>query len=222
LRRLLRVASSSPRINLATFDWMSQQAKDLREAERERAEGLDSKASSLAGFTGVILSLTATLVSRAPTLTDAELVALIGSLTLLAAAAAVAILGVIVPQAYKTLPVSELRKYLTPPFYSSLRHDVQARTLRATIRQIDHNRKLNSDKAKRLRAASVLLLSGLAGVAALALIIGVHGSGSQTRPVRAVAPKRAASRACAPGSRLAYPSGNGSSGAVVRDRAPAC
>jgi hypothetical protein len=130
--------------------------------EAERTESLDRKASTLAAFASVVVSLVATLGTRflerfpqawAVTLFLASLAALV-----LATGAAIAVL---VPAEQLTLPMDYLERLprwseiLKPP------EMVQGETMHSLFRVIARERELNGRKARFLRWAFGLLVLGV-------------------------------------------------------------
>lgn len=134
----------------------------LASAEESRTEGLDRKATSLATFASVVLSLTATLGRR---LVEGEasswtLLPYLLSLAALGASVVLAV-RVLLPKEHLTLGMAYLERFpkwseiLKPP------EQVRGETMTGLIEAIARERKLNRSKAKGVRWALGLLVFGL-------------------------------------------------------------
>lgn len=165
-----------------TVDALLETVRELLRAEEARATSLNTRGSGLAGFVGLIVSLSASLGQRALSVDLAgvpEVIAIVlfaAALGLLVAAVLVVVLRVLAPQSYRNLAMSEVRRYALPEFVFAEKVMVQGRTLRGLIDALATERDRNDRKARALRTAYVLLVTGLAAAAAEALILAVDAA----------------------------------------------
>jgi hypothetical protein len=153
------------------FDIVQQVLAD----ERTRGQGLETKTSTLAGFTGTILALTAGL---GPDLLDLELgrvgqplfhVFFVAAVVALATSAVIAVLGVLQPKEEMGLTVDQIEAFgelqlaATPPI------QIQGRMMGALIIASVRQREVNQRKAFWMFGAAVSLIVGLLGVTGCAL-----------------------------------------------------
>jgi hypothetical protein len=150
------------------------------EDERARGRALDTKAATLVGFTGLILSaetaLTKTLFS-----TDLGRVgtvvarcAFFLSMIALLYSAAVAVAGVLMPQKYRGLGRDEIRAFRSPDSQAMSELAVRQAMLGAVDAILWQDRPVNDFKAKLIKRVGVGLLVGFAGLATQGLTIGLH------------------------------------------------
>ncbi len=158
-------------------------ATDAVEDERERGRQLDSKCASLAGFTGLILSITGVLT---PALANsklgaagqpaAEVAFAVGMLSLLAAVL-LAVEGVLMPQKYRSMGAAQVAKF---GLRSVQAHDalwVHQSMLGALNDILAQDRPVNNCKAKLTRWVARCLATGFAAVAVDAVIIAIQKFG---------------------------------------------
>lgn len=141
--------------------------------ERAQTESLDGKASTLATFASVVLSLTASLGAGflaafdeawAFSLYVLGLLALIGSVFLA--------VRVLLPKEHVTLGVEYIRRF---PMWSEILkppEQVRGETMKSLIEALARERRANRDKSRSVRRAFQLLLVGLAFVVLQASILG--------------------------------------------------
>ena len=146
--------------------------------ERARGQGLDAKTSTLAGFAGTILALTATLGGQlfSSDLGAAETafrVLFIAAVVALALAAGLAVGGVLRPQRRLAVPIDEIETFGRFPLLGAAKMDVQGQVLVTTIRALDAERATNDRKAALTRYAALALVAGFVAVALLAVTVGV-------------------------------------------------
>jgi hypothetical protein len=160
-----------------TIAWIAEHARALRDAESSRGESLDAKAATLAGFAGVVLSVTAAFATRSTLHTTASSAVFAISLALLVGAGGAA-LGALLPRRTAQPDVSELERFLSPQLATTRAADVQSRTVRASASIVRHNRAVNDRKARLLQLAATLLACGLVALAGFALSIQLYGRSS--------------------------------------------
>jgi len=157
-------------------------ARSLLDDERARGQGLDAKTSTLAGFSGAILALTATLGPQIFARTSGAFAeALVRTLYVvtvlaLAAGAVLAVAGVLRPQQRLAIATSELERFGQFPLIAAPRMDIQGRMINTVVEGLVHERRLNDRKARLTRYAGLALATGFAGVAAQALALGLSAA----------------------------------------------
>jgi hypothetical protein len=143
--------------------------------ERARGNGLDSKSSTLTGFTGATLALVTgfaqdvlkpDLGSYANTLVDVFFIATVCALTV---AAVFALAGVLRPQARLDIAEQELRGFGHFPLIAETPMEIQGRLINTLVDALLHERAVNDRKARLTRWTAVALALGYSGVAAVAL-----------------------------------------------------
>ena len=147
--------------------------------ERGRGHGLDAKTSTLAGFGGAILALTASL---GPQILDRSLGAVLEpvaralyvlTVAVLAAGAMLAVAGVLRPQQRLGIATEELERFGEFPLIAASRMEIQGRMINTLIEALVHERRLNDRKARLTRYTGIALALGFAGVAGEALVLGL-------------------------------------------------
>ena len=146
--------------------------------ERNRGQGLDTKMSTLAGFTGAILALTATVAKEVFGLhLDALGNAPVRSVYVLAvvalgSAAICAVWIAIRPRPRLVIDETQLREF-TLSMLAAPTVDIQGEMIETLFRVLQHERAANDRKARLGVYAGYLLIVGLAAVAVLAVFLGV-------------------------------------------------
>lgn len=177
-----RMAAEPPTPREDTVDALLETVRELLRAEDARATSLTSRGSGLAGFLGLIISLSATVGQRAvsASLGAGWKAATIGlfalALIVLIAAVIVVVLRVLLPKSYRNLAMSEVSRYPLPEFVYADKVMVQGRTMRGQIDALATERDRNDAKARGLRCAYVLLIVGLGLAAADAIILALHAA----------------------------------------------
>jgi hypothetical protein len=167
--------------NPETVDELLKLLYRLVDDERARGQGLDAKTSTLAGFSGAILALTATVGS---TLFDRDLGdadigirgLFIAAVIALAVAATLAVGGVLQPQSRMAISLDEVRRFREFPLIAGPKMDVQGQMLTTTIEALVAERRLNDRKAMLTRYAARALVVGFIAVAAMAVTLGATES----------------------------------------------
>ena len=146
--------------------------------ERARGQALDTKTSTLAGFSGAILALTATLGAALfardlGTVGIALQVLFVLAVASLAAAATLAVGGVLRPQPRLGIAMDEIRRFKDFPLIAAPRIEIQGQTLAATIEALGAERAINDRKARLTQWTGRALVAGYAAVAAMAVTFAV-------------------------------------------------
>ena len=133
--------------------------RDLLGDERARGQMLDAKTSTLAGFTGTILAITASLGKD---IFDTDLgaverpllrVLFVLTIGALAVSALLSVAGVLRPQARLAIDRSELERFGEFPLIATPKMQVEGQLLNATIDAVLHERSLNERKGRLTRRA---------------------------------------------------------------------
>jgi hypothetical protein len=141
-------------------------------AESARTEALDRKASTLATFASLVLSLSATLGGRFVAGHQAAWVFALFALGLFFLVAATALsVWVLLPKEHLMLGVAYLDGFTKLPETVKPRVQVQGETMAGLVAAIALERRGNRGKARGVRWAFVSLLAGLAISAAGAAIV---------------------------------------------------
>jgi hypothetical protein len=154
-------------------------AQRVAEDERARGVALTAKASTLAGFSGTILSLVAAL-GRAQfdrsvgSVADVILGALfLLSVLALAAAGTFAIRGVLSPRPRFAISARQLRAFAGPPWTSADPVEIDGNMLASLATAVGRDREENDRRATLADRAALALLIGLLAVAGQAVSLGV-------------------------------------------------
>lgn len=165
----------APELNPQTVEALLDTTWRMADGEADRTDGLDRKASSVATFSSLVLSLTATLGGRLLEASGAAwtfglyvfgLVALIASLACAVRA--------LLPKEHIALGMAYLERF---PKWSEIRkapEQVGGETMRGVLQTIARERRINEAKARSVRWAFGLLLIGLGFVAIEASILGAR------------------------------------------------
>jgi hypothetical protein len=146
------------------------------DAEDARREGINGKASSLATFASLVLSLTATLGGEFLILDDRwQLTLYLLGLVSLVASVAVAVL-VLLPRQRQMFSISYLDRLPTRPEVAKAPEEVQGEAMRGLIAALKTDRDLNRRNAQRVFRGFLLLFFGLSTVAVEAAVVAVNGS----------------------------------------------
>jgi hypothetical protein len=166
VRVVLSGVATEPRPNRETVGVLLDATWRLVSAEAGRTDALDRKASNIATFASLLVSLIATLGLRFFERADAlwSVLLFVGGLGGLVLAVALAI-AALVPRAYLTLEMDYVRRF--PTWSQILRppEQVQGETMEGLIAALARERDLNRAKAQYVRLAFVSLGAGLALIA---------------------------------------------------------
>jgi hypothetical protein len=154
-------------------------ARDLLLDERARGQTLDAKTSTLAGFTGTILALTASLGHGLFAMdlgaVGQPVIRALYVLTVaaLAISALLSVAGVLRPQARLAIAGSELERFGAFPLIATPKMEVEGRLLNATVEAVLHERQVNDRKGRMTRHAGLTLALGFTGVGLQAIVLGI-------------------------------------------------
>lgn len=148
------------------------------DAEARRREGLDRKATSLATFAALILSVTSTLGARfLERLNEGwALTLFLASLASLIATIALAVF-VLLPRGRPTLGLAYLERFPSWAEITKAPEQVRGETMSGLVATLESLRAQNERDARRLFAAFVLLFLGLALVSVEAAVSAIGARG---------------------------------------------
>jgi tetrahydromethanopterin S-methyltransferase subunit B len=163
-----------------TVEALLDSVRHFLDAEDTRSQSFMARASGLAGFAGLIVSVSG-IVGRelfrhewgsgfSESLATTSFV--IGVASLFATLAS-AVFGVLWPRAFDTISMDEIRRYPLREMIYQPKVVVQGRTLRGPVEALASERDRNSRKASWLKWAYGFLVVALALVALAALTLGV-------------------------------------------------
>lgn len=172
-------ATDAPVPDPETVDELRQIVDRLLTDERSRGQALDAKTSTLAGFSGAILALTATLggtLLQARNLGDLEVpirACFVLAVLALAVASTLAVGGVLRPQHRLALSVAQIRELSGFPMIAASKLEVQGRMMSTVIDALEVERETNGRKAQLTRFVAIALVVGFVSVGAMAVVVGV-------------------------------------------------
>ena len=149
----------------------------LLEDERSRGQAIETKTSTLAGFTGAILALTVgfgrdLLRLDLGRIGDAVFAVFFAvAVVALAAGAVLAVFGVLRPQERLAISRAEIRHFAQFPLISTSPMEIQGRMINTLVEAFERERHLNDRKAKLTQLAALALVIGLVSVAGEALTV---------------------------------------------------
>jgi hypothetical protein len=148
--------------------------------ERQRGRQLDTKSASLAGFSGLILSIDTALARSVfgldlGSVGDAVARAgfILSSIALLGAVA-LAIAGVLMPQKYRGVGREQIDEFTGPGYQAQSVVEVQRGLLPALALALAQDRSVNDCKARLTKGVAGFLLIGFIGLAAAAVTLAEH------------------------------------------------
>lgn len=148
--------------------------------ERDRGRQLDTKSTSLAGFSGLILTIDTALARSVLNLEFGGLGNIfarggfaVASVALLAATA-LAIAGVLMPQKYRGLGRNQVDDFCGPAFQTKPATEIHRGLLQSLSLTLAQDRAVNDCKARLTKGVAGCLLVGFLGLAASALTLGLH------------------------------------------------
>lgn len=163
-----------------TVDALLETVRQLLKDENDRDTGFTSRGVGLAGFVGIIVSLSTTVgrdalkvhwagpwQAIAVGLFAAALVALVGTVI-------VVVVGVLRPRETANLGLSEVQRYPLPEYVYAPKVMNQGKTMRGLIEALIIERDRGHAKARGLRWGYRLLIVGLSCIAALGFLLGLH------------------------------------------------
>jgi hypothetical protein len=170
------------RPNEETVHALLETVKDLLRSEEARATSLNTRGSGLAGFIGIIVSLSVTVgrdVLSADMALSARLVAIVvfvAALGVLVASVIIVVVRVLAPVSYRNIAMSEISRYALPEFVQQEKVMVEGRTMRGLIDALASERDRNDRKARSLGRAYNLLVAALCLVAGEAIILALDAA----------------------------------------------
>jgi hypothetical protein len=163
-----------------TVDALLETVRDLNEEENRRDQSFNSRGVGLAGFVGIIVSLSTTVGRDAlgagwgspwrgisVGLFAAALVLLVGTVI-------VVVQGVLQPRESASLGIAEVQRYPLPEYVYAAKVMNQGKTLRGLIDALVIERSRATGKARWLRWGYRSLIGGLACIAGLGFLLGLH------------------------------------------------
>lgn len=169
------MASLEPRPNPETVEALLDTTWRISGFESARIDALDRKAATLATFASLVLSLVATLgrgfLDRFPDVW--AILVYVAGLGLLVASIGLSML-VLLPKEQLTLGLDYLRRFPKWSQILKLPEQVRGEVMRGLIEALARERKLNRDKARRVRWAFICLFFGLVSVTAQAAILALE------------------------------------------------
>lgn len=165
-------AIATPQPNPATVEVLLDTTWRVAAAETARTDALDRKASTLATFSSLLTSLTATFGFRFVETTDSvwALAASCLGLAVLVVSVALAVLALL-PTEYLTLGTAYLRRLPTWAEIMKPPEQVRGETMRGLVEAVGRERRVNDRKTEIVRKALLALLLGLVLIAAEAGIL---------------------------------------------------
>ena len=166
-----------------SVEQLFQIVQGLLADERARGHNLEAKTSTVAGFTGAILALTAGLgrdLSRLDLGSTGDTVFrgfFLLAVLALATSALIAVLGVLRPQERLGIKRSQLRQFSEFPLISRPPVEIQGRMIATLAEAFDSERTVNDRKAKLTHYAAVGLGIGLLGVTGEAVTVALAAPG---------------------------------------------
>ena len=166
-----------------TVEVLLATVKGLVDAENTRSESFNSRGSGVAGFAGIVVSVSAAAGPKVLSKDVGDAVRWVAAALLAVALAAmlvavsVVVFRVLWPRSSTTLSMSEIRRY---PTYESVNRApvmVQGSLLGAYVEMLAVERDLADGKSKALRVAYVALAVGIGAIAVLAATLGVNELG---------------------------------------------
>jgi len=196
----------------ATVDALLETVRHLLEEENSRGQSFNTRGVGLAGFVGVVVSLSTTLGHDALAADwgapwKGIVVGLFtGALASLVGSAVVVVIGVLRPRETATLGMAEVEKYPLPEYIYAPKVMNQGRIMRGLIDALIIERLRAGSQATGLHWSYRLLLVGLACISILGFLLGLHDAkligvphvGRAIQPATAVC-TRAARIGCAEG-----------------------
>jgi hypothetical protein len=176
-----------PRLALAetaeNVEALLETVRELLKAEESRDQSFNARGVGVAGFVGIIVSLSTTvgrdaLQADLPGGWKALTVGLFGAaLLLLLSTVIVVVRGVLAPQETPTLSYAAVVRYPEPRSIFQHRVMTQGKVMRGLVEALGIERARMGGKARALRASYRLLIAGLMCIAALGFIVGLADAG---------------------------------------------
>ncbi len=164
----------------ATVDALLETVRHLLEEENSRDQSFNTRGVGLAGFVGIVVSLSATLghdalaADWAAPWKDIVVGFFTGALVSLAGSVVVVVIGVLRPRETATLGMAEVEKYPLPEYIYAPKVMNQGRIMRGLIDALIVGRLRAGSKATGLHWGYRLLLVGLVCISILGFLLGLH------------------------------------------------
>jgi hypothetical protein len=167
------------RANLQSVEALVAVVERLVDDERARSGTLTARASTLAGFSGTILAVVATLGREAFTLDLGRVgepvvrVLFLVSIVALAAAATLAVGGVLRARDRRLVDAETVQAFAEAPWVTKEPASIKRDWLVSQGKTLRQDRANNDRRARLGEAAAIALLVGLLAVAGQAVVLGV-------------------------------------------------
>ncbi|HWJ50739.1 MAG TPA: hypothetical protein VNR42_06950 [Solirubrobacteraceae bacterium] len=164
----------------ATVDALLETVRHLLEEENSRALSFDTRGVGLAGFVGVVISLSTTLGHNALTADwgapwkGIAVGLYAGALGFLVSSVVVVVTKVLRPQEAASLGTEEVERYPRPEYIYAPKVMNQGSIMRGLIDALVIERSRAGSKARGLHWGYRLLLLGLACISILGFLVGLH------------------------------------------------
>jgi len=174
---------SSSEAKEETVAELLESVRGILDDERARGRSLDTKTSTLAGFSGAILAVVATLgrelfkLNLGAVGNTAVEVLFLASVLALAAAVMMFVGGILRPQPRLAIATEQIRAFARPPLIFEEKLKIQGNMLATLGEALARERQINDRKARLSTYAGGALLVGVAGVGAQALVLALHELG---------------------------------------------
>lgn len=172
-------AQEPPEIKDETVDALADAVRDFLNSEDRREQSFNTRAGGLAGFVGIIVSIT-TAAGKVALDEDPSCVATVAgavafavAIGALLASLIIAITKILIPQESAAISVSTIERYPTWEYIAKDKTMVRGEILRGLITALAKDRQRNSSKAIWLRRAYKALLVGVAALAAFGGILAI-------------------------------------------------
>jgi hypothetical protein len=148
--------------------------------ERSRGRQLDGKTTTLAGFSGLILSINAALARSIFTVDlggVGNVVARAGFIVSAIAmmfAVSLAIAGVLMPQKHRTTGIQAIDEFGSPPLQARSKRETQRALLPSLTSTLIQERSVNDCKARLCKGVAAGQLIGFLGLATVAVTLAQH------------------------------------------------
>lgn len=161
-------------------DALLEAVRALLAEEDSRDQSFNTRGVGLAGFVGIVVSLSSTLGREALSATwgapwKGIAVALFGAVLLFLIASAIAVVrGVLQPREASSLSMSDVERFALPEFVFRPKVVNQGFIMRGLIEALAIERGRAGRKASGLRWGYRFLLAGLASISILGFLLGLH------------------------------------------------
>lgn len=168
-----------PQISEESVGALLETVRGFLKDEDGREQGLNTRAGGLAGFVGIIVSITTAAgklaVDEDPSCTATVLgaIAFVVAIGALLTSLIIAVTKILVPQEGAAISMETIERYPTWEYISKDKVMVEGELLRGVITALAKDRQRNSSKATWLRRAYTALLVGVAGLAAFGAILAI-------------------------------------------------